>query len=222
MINFSTQKGKWSIDSPTIEAYYQIQNWLALAEQTEAKVRIITLLSRAPQEEIKSMMSEDFNKLWQEVAEGPLSAINVTQFQKEIVIEKIKYGFIDLTALTIGELADLDTLKNHPQVSQQLHNMMAVLYRPIGKDGKVVQYTTEGYNERAELFLKHLKISNVMAAIDFFFHITKISSDNILDSLIPTLTSLMNEMTLEEKNLITKKLQEDGINLSTFLPEMTY
>lgn len=222
MIKFSTQSGKWSIDSPTIEAYYQIQNWLALAEQTEAKVRIITLLSGAPQEEVKAMMGDAFDKLWNEVAEGPLSAININEFQKEIVVEKVKYGFIDLTALTIGELADLDTLKNHPQVSQQLHNMMAVLYRPIGKDGKLAPYNIEGYNERAEIFLKHLKISNVMAAIDFFFHITKISYDNMLDSLIPTLTSLMNEMTLEEKNLITKKLQEDGINLSTFLPEITY
>jgi hypothetical protein len=61
-----------------------------------------------------------------------------------------------------------------------------------------------------------------MAAIDFFFHITKISLSNMLDSLVPTMTSLMNEMTLEEKNQITKKLLEDGINLSTFLPEITY
>jgi hypothetical protein len=222
MIKFSTQSGKWSIDFPTIEAYYQIQNWLSLAEQTEAKIRIITLLSGAPQDDIKFMSGREFDTLWEKVAQGPLSAINVSQFEKEIQIEKVKYGFIDLNKLTIGELADLDTLKNHPQVSLQLHKMMAVLYRPVDKDGKIESYNTESYDARAELFLKHLKISNVMAAIDFFFHITKISFGNIVDSLVPTMTNLINELPEEEKSLVTKKLQEDGINLSTFLPETTY
>jgi hypothetical protein len=222
MIKFTTKSGKWSIDSPTIEAYYKIQNWLALTEKTDAKIRVITLLSLAPEEEVKTMNSQDFLKLWEEVELGPLSAINITKFEKEIVIEKVKYGFVDLNNLTIGELADLDTLKNHPQVSQQLHKMIAVLYRPIGKDGKVIAHSPEGYEERAELFLKHLKISNVMAAIDFFFHITKISLSNILDSLMPTIQNLMTDLSPEELNQITKKLQEDGINLSTFWPETTY
>ena len=222
MIKFNTASGSWKIDSPTIEVYYKIQNWLALSDEANAKVRLISLLSLAPEDEVRNMREDKFIKLWNEVAQGPLSAINVTQFQKTIEISGIKYGFINLSILTIGELADLDTLKNHPQVSQQLHKMMAVLYRPLNADGTVSAYTTEGYDERAELFLTNLQISNVMAAIDFFFHITKISLDSMMDSLVPTMKSLMNDLTPEEASLVTKKLQEDGINLSTFLPEMMY
>lgn len=222
MIKFSTKSGKWLIDSPTIESYYHIQNWLSLAEKTEAKIRIITLLSKAPEDEVKDMESEEFHKLWNDVELGPLSAINVTKFEKEIKIEGVRYAFVNLNNLTIGELADLDTLKNHPQVSQQLHKMVAVLYRPVGKDGKITAHTSDGYEERAEIFLKHLKISNVMAAIDFFFHITKTCLNNTLDSLIPTMTNLLQDLTPEERNQVSKKLQEGGINLSTFLPEMTF
>jgi hypothetical protein len=100
--------------------------------------------------------------------------------------------------------------------------MMAVLYRPLKADGTIEEYSTDGYDERAELFLKNLQISNVMAAVDFFFHITRISFDSTLDSLKPMLTNLMTDLTQDQKNLVTKKLQEAGLSLSTFLPETTY
>lgn len=222
MIKFSTQSGSWKIDSPTIEVYYRIQNWLALADQSEAKVRLISLLSLAPEEEVRAMKEDKFAKLWNEVELGPLSAINTAQFQKEIEVEGVRYGILNIANLTIGELADLDTLNNHPQSSQQLHKMMAVLYRPINEQGVVEAYTTEGYDQRAELFLKHLNISNVMAAIDFFFHITKISLDSTLDSLKLTMTNLMTDLDPHQKNQVTKKLQEVGLSLSTSLQEMTY
>ena len=222
MIKFSTASGSWKIDSPTIEVYYKIQNWLAISDQPDAQVNLISLLSLAPEEEVREMKQDKFDHLWSQVSEGPLSAINTQSFSNKIEINKTIYGFVDLTALTIGELADLDTLKNHPQVSQQLHKMMAVLYRPLDANGVLTPHKTEGFEERAQLFLKNMQVSNVMAAIDFFFHITKVSFDSTMDSLMPAIQNLLTNLTPQETNEVTLKLQEAGINLSTFLPETTY
>jgi len=222
MIKFNTQSGNWSIGEPTIESYYKIQDWLAFADQADTQVRLISLLSSAPEEEIREMDGNRFAKLWDEVAQGPLSAVNVSEFKNVIEFDNVQYKFITLSNLTIGELADLDTLKNHDLSSKQLHKMIAVLYRPMKADGTIEPHVTEGYEERAELFLKRMHISYVKAAIDFFFHITKISSNNMLDSLIPRITETMKGLTKAQKKEVNKKLQEAGLDLSTFLPEMTF
>lgn len=222
MIKFSTKSGNWEIKTPTIEKYYGIQEWLILSDQTDIKVRLISILSGAPEDELRDMDADKFNDVWDRTSDGPLSALTDTGFKKEVEIDGTKYGFINLSKLTVGELADMDTLKSHPQVSRQLHKMMAILYRPLNEDGTIKQYDDEGFDERAELFLKKMEISHVTTAIDFFFHITRISLNSMMDSLIPMIQEMLMNLTSQEMEDVTKRLQEDGVTLSTFLPETTY
>jgi hypothetical protein len=114
----------------------------------------------------------------------------------------------------------MDTLKAHPQVDRQLHKMMAILYRPLTGDS-IEPHGADGFAERAELFLEKMPISHVVAAIDFFFHITKVCLDNMQDSLTLLMTEMMKDLTETQMNELTLKLQEDGVDYSFFLPTTT-
>jgi hypothetical protein len=220
MIKFKTQNGAWTIDTPTIEKYYQIQELIILSHKPDTQVELIHILSGAPVLEIKEMDSEEFTETWNKAATGPLSSLTQTRFENKIQIEDKEYGFLNIAKLTIGELADMDTLKNNPQVDRQLHKMMAILYRPVIGDG-IEPHSADGFAERAELFLTKMPISNVVAAIDFFFHITKVCLNNTMDSLVPLMMEMIEDLTETQMSELTLKLQEDGVDLSSFLPEMT-
>jgi hypothetical protein len=220
MIKFKTGSGQWSIDTPTIEEYYQIQELIILSDQPNTQVELISILSGAPVSEIRAMEESEFTKLWNKAALGPLSSLTQTKFETRITVDGEEYGFINLARLTIGELADMDTLKNNPQIDRQLHKMMAILYRPITEDG-IEPHSADGFSERAELFLRRMPISNVVAAIDFFFHITKVSLNNTMDSLVPLMMEMIEELTETQMKELTLKLQEDGVDLSSFLPTTT-
>ena len=227
MVKFKTKNGNWRIDSPTIDEYYRIQNLLALAELDEVKLRIVVALSSAPEEEVRSMSAESFDELWSSLEQGPLSASSQDSFKRIIDLDGKKYGFINIADLSIGELADLDTIKNHPQSEKQLHRMMAILYRPLvsGDETKyeIEPHGSDGYVERADLFLEEMKIRDVLAPIDFFFHITRVCLRSMMDSL----TIEMTEWTTQLKNLPKEtidqisRLQEDGQTSSTFLQTTT-
>jgi hypothetical protein len=66
-----------------------------------------------------------------------------------------------------------------------------------------------------------MPISNVVAAIDFFFHITKVSLNNMQDSLAPLMMEMIEELTETQMKELTLKLQEDGVDYSFFLPTTT-
>jgi len=221
MIKFKTKSGQWEITNPTIGQYYKMQDWLILSDKTDVQVKLVSILSGAPEEDLRSMDTDSFIKIWNQTALGPLNSLADKSFQKEIEIDDTKYGFITMSKLTVGELADMDVLKNHEQVSKQLHKMMAIMYRPLNADGTVSEYTSDNFDERAELFLNKMPISYVTTAIDFFFHITRVCLNNMLDSLIPMMTGMMQDLTESQQEDVISKLQETGINLSTFLPEMT-
>ena len=214
MIKFKTSVAERQIGDCTIEKYYKIQEWLTLSDQRDPQVKMISILSGASEDEIRGLESAEFEKIWYWASIGPLSALTDTAFRNRIEVAGQEFAFLNLKTLSIGELADMDTLKAHPQVDKQLHKMMAILYRPIGPDGKPVPHTSEGFEERAELFLHEMSVAPVVAAIDFFFHITKVSLNSMMDSLAMTLKGMMQEMTEQDKNALIKKLQEDGVDYS--------
>jgi len=227
MIKFKTQSGSWKIETLTIERYYQIQSLLALAELNEVQIRILVNLSGAPESEIREMEASKFESLWNQVASDILSAQADTAFQRIVEIEGQEFGFINVAHLTIGELADLDTIKNHPQSEKQLHRLMAVLYRPLIsgdlKGYEIEPHGSDGYAERTQLFLEKMPVAIVLAAIDFFFHITKVSLNNMMDSLRKEILETETELMTLSPETIERilKLPEVGLNSFTSLQTTT-
>ena len=223
MIKFKTKSGQWQIGDLTIEAYYRIQSLITLIDLSEVQVQVVSILSGAPESEIREMDAEAFEKVWYQVEIGPLNAATDEGFKRVIEVEGHRYGFINLFKLTIGELADLDTIRSHPHSEKQLHKIMAILFRPIlseeGLKYEIEAHQTQGFAERADLFLTKLPVLHALGAIDFFFHITKVSLNNTLDSLTKAIMEMMKDQTLpKEKIDAILKLHEVGVNSSTSLP----
>ena len=223
MIKFKTKSGQWQIGDLTIETYYRIQSLITLINLSEIQVQVVSILSGAPESEIREMDAEAFKKIWYQIEIGPLNAATDEGFKRVIEVDGRRYGFINLFKLTIGELADLDTIRSHPQSEKQLHKIMAILFRPIlsekGITYEIEAHQTEGFTERADLFLTKLPVLRVLGAIDFFFHITKASLNNMLDSLTKTLTEMLTSGILPTETIEEiLKLHEVGVNSSTSLP----
>jgi hypothetical protein len=225
MIEFSLGKKEYGIGDVSIEQYYKIVDFLVLTESVQAQYEIIHLLSGAPIEDLRKLGPGEFALLWNEVSRGPLGLDDNPPLVKSFYIENQCYAFLDLNKMTIGELADMDVLRQDPQRDKKLHLMMAILYRPaveITKTWfKIEEYDSETLEARAELF-KKMPIKNVMGAINFFFHFIKASYENILDSL--ALTSVEKEekeRLMEAKHLILNLL-DSGQTSSIFFAEKTF
>lgn len=224
MIEFKINGNEWKIDKVTIQNYYDIYTKLATVNAM-TQLEIVSALSGCPIEDLKLLDQLQFGQLWAELVNGPLDNTDV-KFHKHIELDGKLYGFLDIKKLTIGEIADMDVLARDPRHQQQLHKMMAILYRPavnVTDDWIVVEeYKAEDVEERAKTFL-NLPIDYVHGAIAFFLTFRKYSFDNILNSLVMT-----EEMTPEEQEMIkiTKDLMyellETGITPSSFSQEEAY
>jgi hypothetical protein len=218
MIKFKIEGREFSILEPMIKDYYLIEDLLALTDRIDTKMKLISQLSGASETMVRKMSAEDLDSLWNKVAAGPLNAA-AGKFESVIQINGKEYGFLSVGKLTVGEMADMDTLRNHPNMSKQLHKMMAVLWRPVvSKEPKleIEEHSSDGFEDRAEEFLNNMQIQTVLRSINFFFHIAKASFENMMDSLAVELTmeEKMKNLQKEAKEK-TKKSQGNGLNFFT-------
>ena len=225
MIHFKTKSGKWTANYPVIKTYYRLQDYLALSDEVQNKIKLLSIISGAPEDEIRELDIDEFERVWQGAKEGPLNGSIAIPLIQKLEVDGVRYGFINLGKLSIGELADMETLKAHPQANRQLHKMMAILYRPILEETEegyqVEEYSVESFAKRAEIFEEKMFVVHVLSAIDFFFHTTQRCLNSMMDSLVKTMIQIVMNLSEEEKIALTSKLQETGIDLSTFLQETT-
>jgi len=94
--------------------------------------------------------------------------VNGKEYGLEPNFDKIETGaYIDITQ---------DIL---PRLDDKLHELMAVLYRPIKKIYGIDEYELESYSdepkesvqERADLFLKYMPYSTVRAVVNFMWRV---------------------------------------------------
>jgi hypothetical protein len=224
MIEFKINKDTYKIDRVTIRQYYQIYTKMVQVTPT-TQLEIVSALSNCPIDVLKQLEQLQFAQIWAELVNGPLDLAQTKQFHKHIELHGKLYGFLDIKQLTIGEVADMDVLSKDPRKDQELHKMMAILYRPainITDDWVVTEeYKAEGVAERAELFLD-MPVEYVYSALAFFLLIRKYSIETMLDSLTET-----EEMTTEEREMvqltrqITLELLETGTTHSSNLQAET-
>lgn len=117
----------------------------------------------------------------------------------------VEFGFIpNLEDISFGEYTDLDTYLND---WAQMHKAMAVLYRPIKKNGLNGTYDIEKYNGSITYsdVMKHAPLDVVLGANVFFYNL----SNELLSS---TMTYL--EENQEVQNILKSQTLEgngDGI-----------
>jgi hypothetical protein len=208
-IEFEIRGLNYEIEDITIEDYYNFRTTLLLGGQ-EAEFELVSKLSKCPVELLKQISLDDWKVLSfnfnimisMAFADNP---VLVNQFTHE----GVEYGLVDWDKMTIGEFADLDVIATSPDADSKLHEMLAILYRPIvkkkWKKNIIEDYDYDGFKERCEIFLG-LPMSMVKAVIGFFLHIAQISLNLTKESL--TRGTKSSQKTLAIKILTT--LQDSG------------
>lgn len=225
MIQFKIKGQEYTVKEPTIRDYYKLQNELAM-QDINAKLNIIAHLSDCETRVLKVLDKHQFLELWNVVVEQYLEITETAPFHRNFMHNGNLYGFINMDSITIGEFADMDVLRNHPQAQQMLHSMLAILYRPAimitDTWMKVDDYDSESAQQRAEEFLD-LPLKYVYGALNFFLQISNYCLNAMLDSL--TLKVMKTQMTETEKELTEtailyiSDLLENGTTSSYFAPE---
>ena len=222
MIEFSIKGNDYKIDKLKVKHYYQVQD-LHFNESFEDKINFVSILSGCPTEDLMTLKKHEFSAIWTAVFEKFLNK-KTDVLHRTIDIEGVPYGLVHLDELTVGEFADMEVISNDPMREKKLHNMMAILYRPMEGWTKGAQYyVVEKYDgkkcqARADKFLE-LEIDAVLGVMSFFLSITKQSISHTLDSLEKATETQEERMILGDIRWSLEQLQEDGLISSSSSPE---
>lgn len=120
-------------------------------------------------EEVRSMSYSEYKDLQSKMsflAQEPKAEMDLI-----IEVEGRKYGLIpDMSLISAGVFIDAEQFKLEPMAN--LHNLLALIYRPIVRelpDGEyeIEEHKAQGFEKRATLF-KSLSIETVLGAVLFF------------------------------------------------------
>ena len=181
----------------SISKYQELSNLEHLTDIGKM-VRTINVFTDIAEDEIKTWAIADMGK----VATDFSNKLDIeSQFYPIIQIKDVNYGYADISTMTLGEFIDLETLCKKPQAN--LHEIMAVLYRPIKThrfdklvwkaqhnvqlmqkkvDNVFKWYTLEEYNNDNRVVdgeaMKELPTGFALGALSFFLGTASLHSIN--------------------------------------------
>ena len=104
-----------------------------------------------------------------------------------ITIDGVEYGYrMKISEMSTAEFCDFDTIYTAEKVIENIHLLIAILYRKITKKRSETDFDIEKYNfdtlhERAEMFKNSIKMDNLLSALSFFQAHVLIYSGVMLD-----------------------------------------
>lgn len=124
----STKKVKIEIpDYLSIKYFQKLQNLEHLTD-LEKIVETIHVFTGIEKDEIRTWSPKDLGLISGDLTE----AMNYKEiFYPIIQIEDVNYGYSDMSQMSLGEFLDLEKLCKEPL--NNLHEIMAIIYRPIKK-----------------------------------------------------------------------------------------
>lgn len=201
MIDFKINKTKYKIGTIRIKDYYGISAAMRMKHDA-VSFSLVSQLSGCSVDDLKRLNPETWLEIWSqlEVAiEKDLS--RGIEARTRITHEGVEYGLVNFDDMSIGEFADIDVILADPNVDGRLHEILAVLYRPIASTNlfryKIVEYDLEGYRERCKLFLD-LPVKHAKAVMGFFLSFA-IASSGLTNLYLSLPKKKKTEM---EKNLL--------------------
>lgn len=149
--------------------------------------QIISTLTGIPENELKELDPANFSFLERKL----VPMLNVAKPSKIVFQFKHndkEYGLVqDFFKLTMTEWVDLEVYSNSENVLDNIHKIMAILYRPVVKKLKGNKYQIENYNsndieQRAEEFLD-LPLEFYLSVSTFFLQSVTVFTKVLEDSL---------------------------------------
>tara|TARA_R100000781_G_scaffold3464_2_gene4866 strand:+ start:6415 stop:7062 length:648 start_codon:yes stop_codon:yes gene_type:complete len=200
---------------------YKINEWKDLTLEKWAEVIAINKGSNV-QEAVENirLISDIPKKLIEQLTIKDVAFIleKATVLQEEgklknkITMNGIKYGFHpNLSEISIGEYADIEQYVTNG-LEENMHNIIAVLYRPIVKEDKdnytITAYDSDKFEERAEIF-KQMKAKDVNSALVFFWTL----GNELLTILPQFLENLQKGLETKMQEIVPKiNLLKNGVS----------
>jgi len=172
---------EYEVGEPTVELWNKLTLLKDLYEDKEFSMMLISIATGLSMEDIRNAEWESVYETSNYLADYFLK--HSEKFYKDFEFEGVKYGFIDLENLTFGEFIDIEEFLGRPEAKRnsELNLLLALLYREVGEDGKVVPYDATKVKDRSNLFRK-LPIKYI-SAWRFFFHLETILRESTRSSL---------------------------------------
>jgi hypothetical protein len=205
-----TYEGKdYEVKEPTIEMWTRLGVLKDILDEGEFLIKVISEATGLKDKEIKQADWYDIMTVGTNLTDYLIN--QTSDFHNEFVFKDVKYRFIDLPNLTFGEFIDIDSFITKPEIERksQLNMLMALFYREVGEDGKIVKYDGGLVAERAELF-KKLPIKYVHGALGFFLLLEK----TLLEPSPKFLTRVKwIQMKMKVERMKAKVLRSIGVGL---------
>ena len=202
-ISITYNDKEYKVEEPSLEMWIRLSAWKDILEEQDFVLRLISEATGLNEDEIKKADWYDIMMV------GSILTEYLTQqsedFHNEFEFAGNKYRFIDLPNLTFGEFIDIDTVLSREEHERKmsLNVLMAMLYREVGKDGKLIEYDSAKVQERAELF-KKLPVKYLHGAMSFFLRLEKILQKPSLKFLV-----IMKWIQMKKKiGKLTKKVSQ--------------
>ena len=146
---------------------FQYQRYMAMTDKHDLAYKVHIFID-LPLEYCKAIKLFDLKRLSKQIDQSLQFS---TEFTHKFTMKDIVFGFIpNLDKITVAEYIDLQSYANG---TENLHRLMAILFRPIYKnDGE--NYAIMPYNgteEYAQIML-HTPMNIVNGALVFFYNLT--------------------------------------------------
>jgi len=160
-----------NISDITLEQYQKFEKLKATGEDLDNRryaEKLIAIFTDLKKQQIKKLIFKDYEFLVESIV-AALSQEVV--FQQRFEFEGVEYGMIpNLDEISMGEYADL---KEYGSDIDNMHKVMAVLFRPVVKSDMYDNYDIEAYNgtKGRDLIMKRLPMNIVQGALVFFYNL---------------------------------------------------
>jgi hypothetical protein len=135
------------------------------AKQDRAKVSMFTGIS---QRKLKDVSIKDFEEMNAQIDKAIDQAV---EFESRFTMDGQEFAFIpNFDKMTAGEWGDLSKYGTDPET---LHNLMAILFRPVTKTDSFKNYDIADYNGTSEYAekMRQMPMNIVNGALVFFWNL---------------------------------------------------
>lgn len=176
---------------------------------TGTTTELLALYLNMPERKLKNLPKAQVDLVTSYITNS-IEQANPDEFVPTFIHDGIEYGFENRwEKLAWGAWQDLEVLGSGEDITDNIHSLMAVLYRPvIGKDKKgyvIEPYDSETVLIRAELF-KELPINYWFGCANFFLLIGRQYISGIKNSL--ELTNKWNNLMMKGWKVLPKWAQK--------------
>ena len=148
----------------SIDRFQKLQNIEHLSELGKM-IRTIHVFTDIPEDEIKTWAISDLGKVGKDFSDR---VDTTAKFYPMWQHKGIDYGYVDISAMSMGEFIDLESLCKEP--NKNLHEIMAVLYREVESH----KFDSFIWNVKHNVQISRKKVDNVFK----WYKIKEYSSNN--------------------------------------------